>query len=276
MSTDTGDRLTSELLPSRGMLRDRTRRIVLEVVVPILAMIALWDALAIVLGDPNTLPRPVMTFERTVTVATTEDFHGLTGIDHLQYSLRRAVLASLLALAASVAVGVLMTTSRPFEKGLSSLLPFAMTIPTVVIILLSMVWLGFNERGVIIAVVIASTPFGIVNMWQGAQDIDTDLITMAQSFGASTVQLWRDVYVPHLLPYIFGSYRYVFGMVWKIVVLGEVFGLQEGLGTRFRYHYQIGEIESVLAYLMLFVIVILVVEYVVLKPVEAYAFKWKD
>ena len=276
MSTDTGDRLTSELLPSRGMLRDRTRRIVLEVVVPILAMIALWDALAIVLGDPNTLPRPVMTFERTVTVATTEDFHGLTGIDHLQYSLRRAVLASLLALAASVAVGVLMTTSRPFEKGLSSLLPFAMTIPTVVIILLSMVWFGFNERGVIIAVVIASTPFGIVNMWQGAQDIDTDLITMAQSFGASTVQLWRDVYVPHLLPYIFGSYRYVFGMVWKIVVLGEVFGLQEGLGTRFRYHYQIGEIESVLAYLMLFVIVILVVEYVVLKPVEAYAFKWKD
>lgn len=276
MSTGTGDRLASELLPSWGMLRDRTRRIILEVFVPILALIALWDALAIVLGDPNTLPRPVMTFETTVTVALTEDFHGLTGIDHLQYSLRRAVLASLLALAASVTAGVLMTTSRPFEEGLSSLLPFAMTIPTVVIILLSMVWFGFNERGVIIAVVIASTPFGIVNMWQGAQDIDTDLITMAQSFGASTVQLWRDVYVPHLLPYIFGSYRYVFGMVWKIVVLGEVFGLQEGLGTRFRYHYQIGEIESVLAYLMLFVIVILVVEYVVLKPVEAYAFKWKD
>ncbi|RQG94922.1 ABC transporter permease [Natrarchaeobius chitinivorans] len=270
------DRLTD--VTARSILvniSQRVRKQIHQIVLPLLGMIVLWQLAAMYVSDPMTLPTPMATFEQTYLLATTPDFRGLTALDHLRYTFVRAIVVSVIALSIATVFGVLMTTNKSFEEGLSNVLPFAMTVPTVVIILLSMIWFNFGERAVIFATVIAATPFGIINMWQGAKDIDVDLITMAHSFDASTAMVWRHIYIPHLLPYLFGSYRYILGMVWKIVILAEVFGIENGFGAMFRYYFQMGELVVMLGYLMLFVAVVLIIEYAVLKPLEEYLFRWR-
>lgn len=248
---------------------------VLQIVLPIGGLLVVWSALAAYIGNPNVLPGPAVTFEQTYYLSITEDAYGATALDHVRTTFVRAIAASLIVLVLSVALGVLMTVHKAIGDSLVNVLPFAMSIPAVVVILLSLVWFGFHEAGLVFAVIVTATPYGIINMWEGAQDVDVGLLEMARTFDFPTSYVWRHIYLPHLLPYLFGSYRYILGMVWKVTVLGEVFGLSEGLGAMFRTHFQFGNLEIVLGYLMLFVGIVLVIEYGVLKPLEEYLFRWR-
>lgn len=247
-----------------------------QILVPLFVIGLLWYLGALVIDNPSFLPRPDAAIAQSVEILTTEDFRGYTALYHLRLTLERAFISSSIGLVIAIVGGVLLSTNDLVEESLGSWLPFWMTTPTVVIILLSMVWFDFSELAVIFAVVVASTPFGMVNMWEGAKDVDVDLLTMADAFDASGAQVWRHIYIPHLLPYLFGSYRYILGMVWKIVVLAEVFGLSAGIGAMFRYYFDQGELLMVIAYLLPFIVVVLTVEYGVLKPLETYFFRWRD
>ncbi|WP_312911709.1 ABC transporter permease [Natronosalvus caseinilyticus] len=246
-----------------------------QIVLPLVVISVVWHVGALLINDPAQLPSPVATVMQTYEILTTPDFRELTVFDHLQLTLRRALLSSTVAIVLAVVGGVLMSTNAVVEDAVSSWLPFWMTTPTVVIILLAMVWFNFSETAVYFAVIVASTPFGTVNMWEGAKDVDVKLLTMANAYDASTASVWRHIYLPHLLPYLFGSYRYILGMVWKIVVLAEVFGLSVGIGAMFRYYFQQGELIMVLAYLIPFIVVVLTIEYGVLKPLETRLFRWR-
>lgn len=264
--------LPGSLEGALGRLATRARQILVPLVVIGLA----WYVGALVIDNPNQLPGPGATLAQSIEILTTEDFRGYTALYHLRLTLERAFISSTIGLVIAVVGGVLMSTNDLVEDSVGSWLPFWMTTPTVVIILLSMVWFNFGEVAVIFAVVVASTPFGIVNMWEGAKDVDVDLLTMADAFDASQAMVWRHIYLPHLLPYLFGSYRYILGMVWKIVVLAEVFGLSAGIGAMFRYYFDQGELLMVFAYLVPFIAVVLTIEYGVLKPLETYFFRWRD
>ncbi|RQG94893.1 ABC transporter permease [Natrarchaeobius chitinivorans] len=266
-----------------GVIRDdvvepvlrRVRENLLQTVLPITVLLVIWGGVASYISDPGTLPGPLITFEQTYYLTFTEDPYGLTALDHVRVTFVRAIVASVLVLLLSVVFGILMAVVKPVGDSLVNFLPLGMTVPAVVIILLSLVWFGFHESGLIFAVIVAATPFGVINMWQGARDVNIGLLEMAHSFDASNRMIWRHIYIPHLLPYLFGSYRYILGMVWKVTVLGEVFGLSDGLGAMLRTHFQFGNIEIVLGYLMLFVGIVLIIEYVFLKPLEDHLFRWR-
>lgn len=267
-----GERLPIGIGDLSGRVRERAR----QIGVPLLVIGLTWYVAALIIDDPAQLPAPTATFAQTYEILTTEDFRGYTAFYHLQLTLERAFISSSIGLVVAITGGILMSTNDLVEDSVSSWLPFWMTTPTVVIILLSMVWFNFSEVAVIFAVVVASTPFGMVNMYEGAKDVNVELLTMADAFDASTVMVWRHIYVPHLMPYLFGSYRYILGMVWKMVVLAEVFGLSAGIGAMFRYYFDQGELLMVFAYLIPFIVVVLLIEYAILKPLETYFFRWRN
>jgi NitT/TauT family transport system permease protein len=270
------DRFGERMPVSLGDVSSRVMQRARQIGVPLVVIGFTWYVAAVLVNDPSQLPNPATTFEQTYEVLTTEDFRGYTALYHLQLTLERAFISSSIGLVVAITGGILMSTNDLVEDSVSSWLPFWMTTPTVVIILLSMVWFNFSEVAVIFAVVVASTPFGMVNMYEGAKDVDVDLLTMADAFDASAAMVWRHIYVPHLLPYLFGSYRYILGMVWKMVVLAEVFGLSAGIGAMFRYYFEQGRLVMVFAYLIPFIVVVLIIEFGILKPLETYFFRWRD
>ena len=107
------------------------------------------------------------------------------------------------------------------------------------------------------------------------QDIEGGLVEMADAFDASSLLVWRHVYVPHLLSYVFSAVRTVFGRTWKVAVIAEVLGIDQGVGAQIRFWYTQGEITMVLAYTSLFVIVVVAIEYGTLQPLQTRAFKWR-
>lgn len=246
-----------------------------HLIVPLAAVALLWQLGAVLVDNPAVLPGPVHTVSLTIDSMTTGGPRNHTSLHHLGVTLGRVIVASTIGLVLSIVGGTLMWRSDALEDILSDWLPFMMTFPTVVVILVTMILFRFSETSILTAVLVASVPFGIVNLWEGMKDIDTELLEMADAFEASTLQVWRHVYVPHLMPFIFGSYRYILGMVWKIVALAEIFGFSVGMGAMFRFWYSQGEVGTLLAYFLLFIAVMLAVEYGLLKPLQGRIFRWR-
>ena len=248
---------------------------VAHLVVPLAGFAVLWQVGAMVIGNASVLPDPVHTVSLTIDSMTSPGPRGFTSLHHLRITLGRVVVASTIGLVLSVIGGTLMWRFDAVEDVLSDWLPFVMTFPTVVVILVTMILFRFSEMSILSAVLVASVPFGIVNLWEGMKDIDTELLEMAFAFDASTLQIWRHVYIPHLMPFVFGSYRYILGMVWKIVALAEIFGFSVGMGAMFRFWYSQGQVDTLLAYFLLFIAVMLTVEYGLLKPLQTRIFRWR-
>jgi NitT/TauT family transport system permease protein len=244
-----------------------------RVLVSIAAFLVVWKGASFV--APAFFPPPDTVVGTAIDFSVNGDIRGRSALWHLSLTLWRVALATGVAVGLSVVIGILMGLSSTVEDIVSFWLPIWMTPPDIVVILVTMIVVGFNTTAVVLAVSFVYTPFGLVNIWEGVQDIEGDLVEMAGAFDADQWLMWRRVFVPQLLSYIFAAVRYVFGMTWKVAVIAEVLGIDAGVGAQIRFWYTQGEVAMVLAYTVLIVGVVLLIEYGGLQPIQRRAFAWR-
>jgi len=245
-----------------------------QVLISVVALLVGWKLLSVV--DPSMFPPPETVFTRTYELSTEGDIRGRSALSHLALTLYRVVLATTIAIVTSVVLAIAMWNNSAIEAIVEFWLPIWMTPPDVIVILITMILIGFNTAAVVAAVSLVYTPFALVTIWEGMQDIETDFVEMAESFEADRRQLWRHVYIPHLMSYVFSALRTIFGMTWKVAVIAEVLGISAGVGAQIRFWYTQGEVTEILAYTVLFIGVVLVIEYGLLQPVQKRTFDWRQ
>jgi NitT/TauT family transport system permease protein len=150
-----------------------------------------------------------------------------------------------------------------------------LTMPTILMVFLAVMWFGYSEAGGLIAVMAVVTPYVAVNIFEGAKAMDKSLIDMAVTFRAPRGLLLRKVYIPQLMPYIFSAFRYAFGVTWKIVALAETFGLKYGIGYMFFFWFGQFNMIQVLSWITMFVVLMLILEHGVFAVLERRAFVWR-
>lgn len=195
--------------------------------------------------------------------------------EHLFATLGRVLGGLALAMAIGVPVGILMGLSRFAEKTLDIWVMVALTVPSLCYAILAFIWIGLNETAAIVAIGLTSAPSIAINLWEGVKNIDTRLFKMAKVFNASRWVIIRRVLFPQVLPYIMASLRFGLGIVWKITVLVELLGRPDGVGFQLFYWYQLANMQQVLAWTLLFTIVMLFIELVILQNMERKLFSWR-
>jgi NitT/TauT family transport system permease protein len=108
--------------------------------------------------------------------------------------------------------------------GVLLVMPVAPLIPIVIIAL----GLGLAAR--VFIVVLFAFVFIAVNARAGVRGVESSLIEMAKSFGASEIQIWRRVVVPGALPAIFAGMRIGLGRAITGMVMVELLLVASGLG----------------------------------------------
>ena len=227
------------------------------------------------MADAEVLPGPLAIAYAIVGVVTEPGPEGRSAFFHVGITLGRTFITFGVAMALGIAIGLAMGLRKTIEYSMMSLIPLALTMPTILMVFLAVMWFGFNEIGSLVAVVGVVTPYVAVNIFQGAQAMDKSVIDMATVFRADKKMMIRKVYVPQLLPYIFSAFRFAFGMTWKIVALAETFGIKYGIGYMFFFWFEQFNMELVLAWIIMFVILMLILEHGVFARLEHAAFKWR-
>ena len=241
----------------------------------IFVMILIWWIAAIWMADPEVLPKPWLIATTILTNLVVLGPEGKSAYFHIGITLGRTFLTFAAAMLLGIAIGLSMGLRRVFEHSVMALLPLLLTMPTILMVFLAVLWFGFNEIGSLVAVVGVVTPFVAVNIFQGAKAMDKSLIDMAKTFRADKRMMIQKVYIPQLLPYIFSAFRFAFGMTWKIVALAETFGIKFGIGYMFFFWFEQFSMEQVLAWIIMFVILMLILEHGVFARIEHWAFKWR-
>jgi NitT/TauT family transport system permease protein len=176
---------------------------------------------------------------------------------------------------AGIGIGLAMGLNRLFERSLLAIIPLMLTMPSILMVFVAIMWFGFSEAGGLVAVMAIVTPYVAVNMFEGTKAMDKSLADMGATFKANSYLLLRKVYLPQLMPYIFSAFRYAFGQTWKIVALAETFGLKYGIGYMFFFWFQQFDIKQTLAWIMMFVVLMLVLEHGLFARLESRAFAWR-
>lgn len=242
----------------------------------IVVLVLLWWAGSAAMNDPQVLPGPLAIAQTIVKDLQTPGPEGESAYFDIGITLARIFITFFASMIAGIGIGLAMGLNRICERSLLVLIPLTLTMPTILMVFLAIMWFGYREVGGLAAVMAIVTPFVTVNMYEGTKAMDKSLIEMGLTFKAGRYLLLRRVYLPQLMPYIFSAFRYAFGQTWKIVALAETFGLKFGIGYMFFFWFQQFDIKQTLAWIMMFVILMLVLEYGVFAQLESRAFAWRS
>jgi NitT/TauT family transport system permease protein len=241
----------------------------------IVTLLILWLIASRLLHDPEVLPGPFRVADTIVLDLAKPGIEGVSAWAHIGITLARIFVAFGVSMLAGIGIGLAMGVSRLVERALLALIPLMLTMPTILMVFLAVMWFGYSEAGGLVAVMAVVTPYVAVNICEGTKATDKSLIEMGRTFKARDWLLIRKVYLPQLMPYIFSSFRYAFGMTWKIVALAETFGLKYGIGYMFFFWFGQFNMDQVLAWIIIFVILMLIMEHGVFARLESRTFAWR-
>lgn len=238
--------------------------------VSILAMVLGWGALALLNGDPTVLPGPW----RVLPLALSELANGDL-MHHLSVTLRRVALAFVIAMSVGLAIGLLMGSRPDADRWLDPWLIAFLNLPALVTIVLCYLWIGLNEVAAVTAVAINKIPTVVVTIREGTRALDRQLNDVAAVFRMRPRARFRHVILPQLGPYIASAGRSGISLIWKIVLVVEFLGRSDGIGFKIHLYFQLFDVGMVLAYSLSFVVVMLMIEALLLRPWEARATRWR-
>lgn len=142
--------------------------------------------------------------------------------------------ALVLGFAASVVigvpVGVLLGRYRLLERLTDAYLNILLVTPMAAIIPLLIMSVGFGLLSRVILVALFAVVMVIVNVRTGVRQVDTGLIQMAKSFGATEREIWRDVLIPGAFPAIMTGIRLGLGRAVTGMVIVELLMVSLALG----------------------------------------------
>ncbi|MFC7216089.1 ABC transporter permease [Saliphagus sp. GCM10025334] len=231
-------------------------------------IVAWWFASAYLTS--GLLPTPLAVFEEARVILATGDFFF-----HLVNSLRRVLVAFLLAWAFSIVLGVWMGLSELAEKFFDMGVIIGLTIPGLATAIITVMMFGLRPLTAYLAVFVAVTPMIILNFWEGVKDINTDLVEMGEVFDYSTLKTVRHIVLPQLIPYMLSAGRLGLGLAWKLVVIIEFLGFGNGIGYMLTTEYNRFNMAAVLAWTLLFTIVMIAIEYGGFKYLERRYLAWR-
>ncbi|MCF1502381.1 ABC transporter permease [Afifella sp. H1R] len=237
--------------------------------ISIAAFFAVWTTASYAFG-PRLCPGPASVF----AFAAEEIVSGELPY-HLAITLLRVIAAFAIAMSIGLATGLMMGRSRIANDLGEPWLILFLNAPALIVIVLAYIWIGLNESAAILAVALNKIPNATVTIREGARALDTQLLEMTRVYGFGRMKTLRHVILPQLQPYIAAASRSGLALIWKIVLVVELLGRSNGIGFQIHLYFQVFDVRAILAYTLVFVCVMLLIELAVVQPLERHANRWR-
>ena len=235
--------------------------------------IALWQLAALWMNNP-TLPPPGEVLTRIFKETVNGDM-----LYHLGVTLARVAISFFIAMLIGTIVGIIMGRWHHADAFLDAWLTIGLNIPALVTIILCYIWIGLTgvngDIAAVTAVAINKIPTVIVMVREGARAVEPDLLQVARTFRLSSWRTLRKVYLPQLYPYLMAAARNGLSLIWKIVLVVELLGRSNGIGFRLSELFSFFDISGILAYTVVFAAVVLLVEGLMMRPLERRINAWR-
>jgi len=189
-------------------------------------------------------------------------------------SLGRIVIGFLIGAVPGLILGVVMGLSRFVRAALNPMVGALYPIPKSAILPLLLLVFGLGEASKY--AIVASGVFFLVllNTAAGVLSIEPVYLDVGRNFGASRLQTFVTIALPGALPLIFTGIRLAWGIALVLIVVGEIFASQSGLGYLINNAYQTFQIEKMYAGLIV-MSVIGYASFLLLDELQRWLVPWR-
>lgn len=183
-------------------------------------------------------------------------------------TIQRQLLGLALGVFFGVGVGLLGGVHRPFHSILMPAINSILAIPSVIFVVLALVWFGVGSKQVIFVVALLTFPIMYINTAKSLHSIDTRLLQMAQVFHVPWKIKVRKIYLPGILHGFIAGFTLSVSSSLRITVFAEVFGAENGIGPAISSARNYLETDKLFAWTIILIVLVVAVEYLILKPIE--------
>ncbi|MFF1544858.1 ABC transporter permease [Streptomyces sp. NPDC058291] len=281
MSPDVLDTPVADAVkaPDRAHARARAarrRKLVVMVcrVLLLVAVLALWEGLSRAkVIDPFNFSMPSKIWDQISTWLTHGTALGSLG-EQIWYTLYEALLGWIIGVVAGVVCGIALGRVTFLADILGPYIKVLNSIPRIVLAPIFVIWFGLGPASkVASAVVLVFFPV-FFNAFQGAREVDRNLVANARILGASDRRVTLQVVVPSATSWIFTSLHVSFGFALIGAIVGEYIGATKGIGLLVAQSQGTFNAAGVYAAMVILAVVALVAEGL-LTFVESRIFRWK-
>jgi NitT/TauT family transport system permease protein len=232
-------------------------------------LIAAW-AITAALAQSRLLPGPL-----AVGATTLAEIRSGELPFQMACTLARVIGSFAIAMMLGSIAGYAMGRSKALDRFADSWLVVLINMPALVVIIFAYIWIGLNETAAILAVAINKLPNVIVVMREGTRALDPEIDEMASAFRFTGFKKIRHVVIPQLAPYLAASSRSGLAIVWKIVLVVELLGRPNGVGFVLGSAFSLFDMAKILSYAICFIVLMLLIEGLVVQPLEQRANRWR-
>ncbi|MDN5843936.1 MAG: ABC transporter permease [Alcaligenaceae bacterium] len=136
----------------------------------------------------------------------------------------------ILSIVVGVPMAMVIAYSRTVESFVYPLLVFSQSIPKVAIAPLFVVWFGFGIMPKIVTAFLLGFFPIIVATVMGFKSVESDMLDLARSMGASRLQTFLKISLPQALPAMFSGLKVSVTLAVVGAVVGEFVGSNSGIG----------------------------------------------
>ncbi len=236
----------------------------------LLLLVAVWEAVSLAYG-PLVLPDPAAAFGALAALIDSG-----AAWPELAVTARRAMTGLLLAMLAGSVLGMAAGASLTASMMARPLVTVLLGIPPIAWLVLAMLWFGMGDGTPVFTVFVAAFPVVFIGALQGTRTLDRHLKDMAAAFRLPWRMRLFDIYLPHVVSYLFPAWITALGTSWKVVVMAELLSSADGVGAALAVARSQLDMNAALAWIAAVVLALLAVEYLLLEPIKREVERWRE
>ncbi len=222
--------------------------------------------------NPLILPSPVDTFNSFIDIYKSGDLFV-----NLIITVKRTIIGYGLAFFVGFLLALVLNKYNLLYTIFRPIITVVQTTPPVIWLALAVIWFGIADNLTpIFLIFVVTLPIIFVNIFEGLQNIDDKLIEMAKVYNIKKTQVFYDIYIPSLVPYIFTALSIGLAFAWKSTIFAEFLGSNSGVGFALSMANSNLNTDKLFAWAILLIVLMLIVEYLIIKPIQRKVTGWKN
>jgi NitT/TauT family transport system permease protein len=150
---------------------------------------------------------------------------------HIYASFMRVLTSFAIGILLAVIFGFLVGWFRVVRLFLDPVINFFRALPPIALIPLMIIFFGIGETSKLVVLSYASFFPAMVVIYQALVALDPIYIRAARTLGAGSLEIFRKIILPQLVPHIITACRVSLGVCWATLVAAELIAAQKGIGA---------------------------------------------
>lgn len=191
--------------------------------ISVIILLILWQIIAMVINWETIFPTPLSTGKEILRIIADKKFFLI-----IFKSIYRCFFSFFISAFFGIFLGTLSGRFSKIEYLLEPLVTAIRALPTVAIILVSLVWLS-NDMVPVFVGFLVSFPIVYSTALNGYRAVDKNLIEMGKLYKLGRGKMIKEIYMPSIIPFINSSIILGVGLNLKVIIAAEVIS-QPGFG----------------------------------------------